>query len=161
MNEAKGEKSTQNICYSVNYTEIVASPGCTELRDGQPCLERQQTFRRSFQGGSWEDMHTMCETSCHLGGLEVLPSDRDWAQVNKLGGGSLCGASAVWAGRLEGHSGPCPRLCLNCRSCQSLGKLLTMLLKACKLPSERPGMSPLPVSSQLKFASFIQGTAFL
>lgn len=107
-------------------------------------------------------MHTMCETSCLLEVLEVLPSDRHWAQVNELRGGSLCGASAVWAGSLDGHCGPCARLCLICRSCQSLGKLLKMFLKACTLPSERPWhvltywLQPAEV-----YASFILGASCL
>lgn len=82
-------------------------------------------------------MPTMYETSCLLGVLEVLPSDRGWARVNELRGGSLCGVSAVWTGSLDGHCGPYPRLCLICRSCQSLGKLQKMFLKAGTLPSER------------------------
>lgn len=59
----------------MDYAEIVESPGHTESRDGQPSLERYQTIRRSFEGGSWEEMQTVCETSCLVGVLEDLPSD--------------------------------------------------------------------------------------
>lgn len=56
MNEAKGEKSTQNIYYSVDYAEIVESPGYTvkgwaalpgKIADLQKILLRRQLGRNA------------------------------------------------------------------------------------------------------------------
>lgn len=139
----RGKNPLGNTCCCVDCAQIVVSPGLIHQGTGKLPLKDIRPSEDPFNGGVGKKCTRCVQLAIFWWFRRVCCLTDIGPELMNSRWGSWVAASAAWAGRLEGHYGPHPRLCLIRRNCLCDFSCLSFLPPAaCPGVSCRAGCQP-------------------